>query len=180
MSLCIRALVPCLFALLFPAFALAELPNAPVYGPEHKAYINFKHSFRIGVPPGQKLTIFVRTNAFNENACFVYDDMGKTVLKRGNYLWQLNPNTFTFENRSSVDRHFRVAAWHKNTQPRGGEPWYHSWMKVFKSDRNYGMFGFEDLILAGNQTQYNDQIVEYRLEPVPPKATLGKRKLPRP
>jgi hypothetical protein len=173
MTLHIHSLVACCFALLVPAIGLAEMPNAPIYGPERNAYINMKHSFRIGVPARHKLTVTVRTNAFNENACFIYDDTGRTVLKRGNYLWQLNPNTFVFENNSSVDRHFRVAAWHKNSQPRGGEPWYSSSMKVFQSDRTQGMFGFEDLILAANQTKYNDQIVEYRLEPI---RTLGKRK----
>jgi hypothetical protein len=152
MSRCITLTIIALLLAIQALPAQAQEPTMP----------GIDQALRLDLRPGETLTITTTFEAGNENRVDVYLHQTRQLLicsKSHPGCGAPTAGTYSYTNTSQEIQSVLVAGFHKNTPPRGGEPWHLSRCFTFINEPKYARLGWED----GGDNDYNDAMADIRL-----------------
>lgn len=145
--------------------ANANLPNAPIYGPNGAPgmFPNPSGHCRFTVQPGETVTVNYQIGGWYEIVLCIYDDAGRRLHEVGNHREKTGRNTHAFRwtNNAGYPVSFNLMCWNKLSPPNAKNPFLSSRQRVFDVRPGMTVVGFEDSDTRHPQA-YQDAIVTIR------------------
>ena len=108
----------------------------------------------LAVMQNQKITLDVTFSCAHENAVVLKEYGTGQELFNGNSHMNGNRHWESPKNTSPNPKIYELRAYHKNTPPDGGQPWYESPERIVYANAITKVVGYEDL----NDGDYNDAV----------------------